>query len=127
MAERSTVNGRRVLIVEDDPRFGNLLVEVLRAAGHQADLAATRAAALDAIAGRTPDVLCVDLDLPDGTGWALLDDLDSRGVSISQVVVASAGLHSAKAHRRPGTFFLPKPFPIDSLLRLVRGDELPEI
>jgi len=118
---------RRVLVVEDDVRFGTLLTEVLQAAGHRAELATTSAAALKAVSASLPDVLCVDIDLPDGTGWALLDELERRAIEPATVVVTSASIGASKTRHRPGTFILPKPFPIDSLLRLVNGEQLPEI
>lgn len=118
---------RDVLVVEDDPVFGALLVDVLEAAGHRARLAQSSATALKAIEAVIPDVLCLDIDLPDGTGWGLLDELTDRGISPNRVVVATAGMAASRSRHRPGTFLLPKPFPIDSLLRLVRGDEIPEI
>jgi CheY-like chemotaxis protein len=71
--------------------------------------------------------MCLDIDLPDGTGWGLLDELVERGISPEQVVIATASMAASRSRRRPGTFLLPKPFPIDSLLRLIRGDELPVI
>lgn len=118
---------RRVLVVEDDLRFGSLLRDVLEAAGHQVDLTTTSAAALAAAEASVPDVLCVDIDLPDGTGWALLDELEHRGIEPGRVIVATAGIEASKSRHRPGTFLLPKPFPVDSLLRLVSGEALPEI
>jgi DNA-binding response OmpR family regulator len=118
---------RSVLIVEDDPGFGSLLREVLEAAGHDVRLAATSAAAVTAVATSRPDVLCVDIDLPDGTGWGLLDELEARSMEPAAVVVMSAGIGAAKSRNRPRTVILPKPFPIDSLLRLVSGGELSEI
>ncbi len=118
---------RSVLVVEDDPRFGSLLVDVLSAAGHHVELASTSAAAIAAVQNATPDVLCVDIDLPDGTGWALLDELDRLAIEPSTVVVTSAGMSASTIRHRPGAFILPKPFPIDSLLRLVNGEQPPEI
>lgn len=107
--------------------MGALLVDALDAAGHLAELARSSAAALTSIESAVPDVLCLDIDLPDGTGWALLDELDSRQISLPRVVVATAGMGASRSRHRPGTFLLPKPFPIDSLLRLVSGAEPPEI
>lgn len=118
---------RSVLLVEDDPSFGSLLLDVLEAAGHRVQLAPTSAHALAAIEASLPDVLCVDIDLPDGTGWGLLDELERRGLELARVIVATAGIAASKSRYRPGTFLLPKPFPVDSLLRLVSGEELPEI
>jgi DNA-binding response OmpR family regulator len=118
---------RSVVVVEDDPAFGSLLRDVLTAAGHEVELAPTVGVALTAIERRVPDVLCLDIDLPDGTGWGLLDELARRALEPATVVVVTAGLGASKARTRPGTFLLPKPFPIVSLLRLVSGQELPEI
>jgi DNA-binding response OmpR family regulator len=118
---------RLVLVVEDDARFGSLLRDVLAAAGNEAELVSTSAAALAAIERRVPDVLCVDIDLPDGTGWTLLDELDRRGIDPAIVVVTSASIGASTTRHRPGTFILPKPFPIDSLLRLVNGEQLLDI
>jgi CheY-like chemotaxis protein len=118
---------RDVLVVEDDPVLGALLVDVLEAAGHRARLAQSSATALEAIEAAIPDVLCLDIDLPDGTGWGLLDQLADRGISPDRVVVATAGMAASRSRHRPGTFLLPKPFPLDSLLRLVSGAEPQEI
>jgi DNA-binding NtrC family response regulator len=118
---------RSVLVVEDDPSFGSLLRDVLEAAGHTVRLVPTSAEGLAAIEASLPDVLCVDIDLPDGTGWGLLDELERRGLEPVTVIVATAGIAATKSRHRPGTFLLPKPFPVDSLLRLVSGTELPEI
>ena len=118
---------RNVVVVEDDPSFGSLLKDVLEAAGHSVRLAPTSAEGLAAIEASLPDVLCVDIDLPDGTGWGLLDELEHRGLAPATVIVATAGIAASKSRHRPGTFLLPKPFPVDSLLRLVSGAELPEI
>jgi DNA-binding response OmpR family regulator len=121
------VSFRSVLVVEDDPSFGSLLKDVLEAAGHTVRLAPTSAGAMAAIEESLPDALCVDIDLPDGTGWGLLDELERRGLEPHTVIVTTAGIAASKSRHRPGTFLLPKPFPVDSLLRLVSGEDLPEI
>ncbi len=123
----SDPSSRSVLVVEDDPSFGSLLRDVLDAAGHTVRLATTSAEGLAEIEASLPDVLCVDIDLPDGTGWGLLDELELRGLEPATVIVATAGIAASKSRHRPGTFLLPKTFPVDSLLRLVSGTELPEI
>jgi CheY-like chemotaxis protein len=123
----SELSSRSVLVVEDDPSFGSLLKDVLEAAGHNVRLTPTSAGAVAAVEASLPDVLCVDIDLPDGTGWGLLDELEQRGLEPATVIVATAGIGASTSRHRPGTFILPKPFPIDSLLRLVNGEYLPEI
>jgi two-component system LytT family response regulator len=119
--------GRTVVVVEDDARFGDLLREVLASTGADVELAATSAAGLESIETKRPDVLCIDIDLPDGTGWELLDELDRRSIEPETVIITTAGIGATRSRHRPGCHVLLKPFPIESLLRLVRGDELPEI
>jgi DNA-binding response OmpR family regulator len=116
-----------MVVVEDDPRFGELLREVLTSSGVEVELATTSAAGLDSIERLQPNVVCVDIDLPDGTGWELLDELERRSIEPETVIITTAGIAATRSRRRPGTFILLKPFPIESLLRLVRGDALPEI
>lgn len=112
---------RTVLIVEDDERLGHVIQRSLEHAGHAVRLVTTVAATRLALAETRPEVLLLDVDLPDGTGWEVLRERpDAAGV----VVVMSAG---QPARRRLEEFrsawFLGKPFAIDALLDLIdRGD-----
>jgi DNA-binding response OmpR family regulator len=114
---------RTVLIVEDDDRLGHVVQRSLERAGHSVRLVATGAAARVALAEARPEVLLLDVDLPDGTGWEVLRERpDAAGV----IVVMSAG---QPARRRLEEFrsacFLGKPFAIDALLDLIaRGDAM---
>lgn len=121
---------RRVLVVEDDPVLGPMLKSVLEAARHQVELASTAAqAATAATAAESmrPDALCVDIDLPDGTGWQLLDELERGLLLPAVVVIITGGFDASQSRNRPGARVLPKPFPVDSLLRLLSGEEAPDI
>jgi two-component system, OmpR family, phosphate regulon response regulator PhoB len=60
---------RRVLIVEDEPDVARLLAFNLEAAGFTVQIAATCAAALAKARERRPEVVVLDLMLPDGSGF----------------------------------------------------------
>ena len=60
-----------VLVVEDAPEFARVVSTVLENAGHQVRLAATMAQALAEMDIRAPDVVILDLGLPDGDGLDL--------------------------------------------------------
>jgi DNA-binding response OmpR family regulator len=64
-----------VLIVEDHELIGSSLGRALRASGYRTSLAATIAAASNAIASTCPDLVVCDLGLPDGDGLDLVDQL----------------------------------------------------
>ena len=67
-----------VLIVEDDPDGGESLAVLLTHAGHEVRLARTPAEALDGPTGRPPDVVLLDIGLPDMDGHELAGRLRAR-------------------------------------------------
>jgi two-component system response regulator MprA/two-component system response regulator PrrA len=78
----------QVLVVEDDPTIRTALVRGLTERGHAVASAPTGLAGLEHAVGHRPDVVVLDLGLPDVDGAAILRML--RGVSRVPVVVATA-------------------------------------
>jgi DNA-binding response OmpR family regulator len=77
-----------VLVIEDDQRIREVLARGLTAAGHAVRTEATGGAALAAAVEWKPDVVVLDLGLPDLDGRDVLRML--RGVSAVPVIVATA-------------------------------------
>ena len=69
---------RRVLVVEDDPHAGALIVRALARLGHEARRAEDCRTALDLAAELAPDAVVTDLELPDGDGRLLARALRER-------------------------------------------------
>jgi len=72
----------RALIVDDDPNFRLGLAAVLRLEGFVTATAATCREALDELARGSVDVLFVDVNLPDGSGFDLLPRPDAASVIV---------------------------------------------
>jgi DNA-binding NtrC family response regulator len=72
----------RALIVDDDPSFRLGLAAVLRLEGFVTASAATCREALDELAKGSVDVLFVDVNLPDGSGFDLLPRPDAPTVIV---------------------------------------------
>ena len=87
----------RILVVEDEPKMGELIRRVLTSERHVVDLAADAVSALGLAApgGEPYDVLVLDRMLPDLDGLELLRVLRSRGVR-------HAGPRPHRARRRRG-------------------------
>jgi DNA-binding response OmpR family regulator len=77
-----------VLVIEDDQRIREVLARGLTAAGHAVRTEATGGAALAAVVEWRPEVVVLDLGLPDLDGHDVLRML--RGVSAVPVIVATA-------------------------------------
>jgi len=112
--------GMRVLLVEDEAALADVIDRNLRARGHSVALAPTAQAALLNLAAERPDVLLLDVNLPDMTGWEILRRLSEDDRRHLPVVVISAAPISPKRIEefRPARCLM-KPFPIDALLRIL--------
>jgi DNA-binding response OmpR family regulator len=78
----------QVLVVEDDPAIRGALIHGLAERGHAVDSAPTALAGLEAAVTKRPDIVVLDLGLPDLDGVTMLTML--RGASRVPVVVATA-------------------------------------
>jgi len=74
------MTGSRVLIVEDDPELRAVLSRSLGEEGFATESVGTGAALLERVARDEPDVLVVDIGLPDADGRDVCQALRARGV-----------------------------------------------
>jgi two-component system KDP operon response regulator KdpE len=112
----------RVLVVEDDPGLARALAITLRARQYEVDLARTGSGAIEAAASRPPDLLILDLGLPDIDGMDVLHAV--RGWSTVPVVVLSARAGSTDkvdALDAGADDYVTKPFGMDELLARIRA------
>ncbi len=78
----------RILVVDDEPQIQRFLKPSLAAAGYDVVEAATGAEALKAVATRAPDLVILDLGLPDMDGKEVIASL--RGWSDIPILILSA-------------------------------------
>ncbi|MBP1852881.1 response regulator [Rhizobium halophytocola] len=82
------MNQSRILVVDDEPQIQRFLKPSLTAAGYEVVEAATGAKALEAVATQAPDLVILDLGLPDMDGKDVIASL--RGWSDIPIVILSA-------------------------------------
>ena len=71
---------KRILIVEDNVDLASGLKRNLEHEGHRVAVAAAARAALESAASETPDLVLLDLGLPDRDGYYVLEEMRSRGI-----------------------------------------------
>ena len=112
----------RVLVVDDDRQLLRALQITLTARGYAVVPAATGADALAAASAKPPDVVILDLGLPDLDGVAVVEGL--RGWSSAPIIVLSAR-HEERAKVRAldagADDYVTKPFGMAELLARVRA------
>ncbi|TLS46629.1 response regulator [Streptomyces montanus] len=112
----------RVLVVEDEPQLVRALVINLRARAYDVDAAADGATALRLAAAHHPDVVLLDLGLPDMDGVEVIKGL--RGWTRSPILVLSARQTSEEKVRAldaGADDYVTKPFSMDELLARLRA------
>ena len=112
----------RLLVVEDDPAILRFVRQALEAEGHQVFETDTVKRGLIEAGTRRPDLLILDLGLPDGDGMSLLRDL--RGWSPLPVIVLSARgdeRDKIEALDAGADDYLVKPFSVGELSARVRA------
>jgi two-component system KDP operon response regulator KdpE len=112
----------RVLVVDDEPQLVRALVINLRARHYDVDAAPDGAAALRLAAAHPPDVVLLDLGLPDMDGSEVIRGL--RGWTRVPIIVLSARHTSGEKVRAldaGADDYVTKPFGMDELLARLRA------
>jgi two-component system KDP operon response regulator KdpE len=113
----------RVLVIDDEPPIRKLLRVGLSAHGYQIMEASSGKMALELLGGQTPDLIVLDLGLPDMQGHELLRTMRARNDSVPIVVLSSRDdeVGKVQALDSGADDYVTKPFGMDELLARMRA------
>jgi two-component system KDP operon response regulator KdpE len=113
----------RILVVDDEPAIRRFLRTSLTAQGYQIFEAETAKAALEAMRRNVPDVLVLDLGLPDRDGFEVIQELRGAGSALPIIVLSSRADEAGKVRALDlgADDYVTKPFGVDELLARVRA------
>lgn len=77
-SDMNKLAGQKVLLIEDDPDSSEVLERYMSHYGLIVYVAQTAAVALRQLETLVPDIVIIDLRLPDMNGWQLLREMESR-------------------------------------------------
>ena len=120
---RST-EGRLVLIVDDDDRLREFVRVNLEMEGYTVREAASAREGLDALEEQSPDLVLLDVMMPEMDGWEMLRQLHERhGVGAIPVIVFSGKVEEeqGEAVSRGAQAFIGKPFSPQTLIERTKA------
>ena len=111
-----------LLVIDDDVDFASLLGAALEAIGHEVAVGHTADSVLDLVQQHAPDLLLIDLRLPDGDGKDVVRTIRAEADTPIIVVTSRYELAERVAALDAGADdLLLKPFPLDELAARVRA------
>ncbi|MEO8430971.1 MAG: HD domain-containing phosphohydrolase [Acidobacteriota bacterium] len=120
-----SISAGRIFVVDDDPLVASLLSSLLTGAGYRVERFAEGRPALEAIRADSPDLVLLDLELPDLSGLDVLVDIradpDTRLLPVVMLTGHAAKEAKLRAIREGVTDFLSKPFSPEELVPRVRS------
>jgi two-component system response regulator AtoC len=111
------------LIVDDNSSTVEALAELVRVEGFTTTSALTIEQARLELAKERPDVVLLDLNLPDGNGLGLVDEIRQPGTSIVLITGQASVDTAVEALRRGVTDYLTKPLDVERLQKLLHDVE----
>lgn len=123
------MSGARILLVEDDEVLCDLVKRNLLAREHEVSIAEDAHSALAYLRSASYDLIVLDINLPDRTGWDVLRAalsegrikplaVEGQGEKLPVVVLSAVRVGPGRLAEFHPLAYLPKPFPMDALLRL---------
>ncbi|MFW6158050.1 MAG: sigma-54-dependent transcriptional regulator [Planctomycetota bacterium] len=110
----------RILVIDDEESICRAFRRFFEARGWAVDVAATGGSGIEQARATEPDLVFLDVRLPDGDGLQIMERLrDFRPETPVIIVTAYGGMHTVLQAVRGGAFdYLPKPIDLDRALEL---------
>ena len=116
------MDGQRVLVVDDEPHITDLVAMALRYEGFEVESAATGRAALKAVEDFRPELIILDVMLPDLDGFAVTERLTNERVDVPILFLTARDAVEDKVRGLTlgGDDYVTKPFSLEELVARVR-------
>jgi len=121
-AQMTRSRSHRILIVEDERRVSEFIRDALTEIGYAVEVASGGADALNKVHHDAPDLVLLDLNLPDMPGFEVLDRLRAQSFTVPVVIVSgNTDPLMAEAARALGAVdYVTKPFALERLTQAVQ-------
>ena len=113
---------KKILIVDDDPNIISYLTDLFSDNGYDTCAASDGPEAMDALKAEKPDLITLDLEMPDEWGPRFFRRMMKEQEFRNIPVIVISGLTGAEYAIQKAVASLTKPFDRDELLKIVKDN-----
>jgi CheY-like chemotaxis protein len=111
-----------ILIIEDDPQIADIFLNVLEQTEFETEAVSNGADALARLAQLIPDIVILDLHLPEVSGERVLRHIrETTALTQTKIILITADVQMAKMMEAEADYVLLKPFRIAQLRSAIDG------
>jgi two-component system alkaline phosphatase synthesis response regulator PhoP len=112
-----------IVIVEDEKELANMIAEQLEAAGMQTQVYHRSANALRFLSDNFANLMLLDVNLPDDTGFGLLEELRKKNINVPTIFLtaSSSEVHKVKGLDMGGDDYITKPFSFPEVIARINA------
>lgn len=111
---------KKIMIVDDDANIRSYLKEIFEDNGYATCVADDGSKALDVVKAENPDLITLDLEMPEEWGPRFYRKLSQEGTYKNTPVIVISGLSGNQYAVQKAVASLTKPFDRDELLKIVK-------
>lgn len=116
--------GNKILVVDDDADITDFIKLVLEEAGYEVVTAENGRAALKQVIKEKPDLILLDVMMPEMSGWEVCELIkcneESKNVPVIMITAKSEVQSKVKGMQVGANGYVTKPFEIDDVIEKVR-------
>ena len=120
--ERVQFFNDNILVVDDDPDIREVLKDRLESLGYNVFSGASGVEALELLEKQNPQIVLLDIEMPEMSGLEALKEIRKRQIDITVVMITAHGTieRAVEAIRQGAYDFIPKPFEPDHIALIVQ-------
>lgn len=117
------MNSQTILIIDDESEIVSLLTRLLIKQGYQVCAAHNLKDGFESLRAIKPDILFLDMNLPDGNGLEQLSKIKAHFPDLRVIMISAFDIdeHRKKAKADGAYHFLSKPFTLSQVSNLIEG------
>jgi CheY-like chemotaxis protein len=121
VTRKEAILAKKIMVVDDEPNIVNYLVTLFSDNGYETCSAANGTEALEVLKREKPDLITLDLDMPEDAGPMVYRKMTKEDDFKDIPIIVVSGLSAPHRAIKKAAAVVNKPFDPDQMVKLVKG------